>query len=99
MQVVYFARDNFAPQVLLGGMPIMHFSEKETSKAAKHLQAHPHSILVSTPDHIEELRKTLDWNIQIGKHETARHVYLTWPSDHAAPRVAAGNPKAKIRNY
>ena len=87
-QVVYFARDNFAPQVLMGGLPIKHFPETETFKAAEYLEAHPTSILVSTPDHIEELRKALDWNIRISKHESARHVYLTWPDDHPAPRVA-----------
>ena len=87
-QVVYFARDNFAPQVLLGSMPITHFPETETFKAAKYLEAHPTTILVSTPDHIEELRKALDWGIRISKHESARHVYLTWPADQPTPRVA-----------
>jgi len=87
-QVVYFARDNFAPQVLMGGLPIKHFPETETFKAAEYLEEHPTSILVSTPDHIEELRKALDWNIHISKHESARHVYLTWPDDLPTPRVA-----------
>jgi 4-amino-4-deoxy-L-arabinose transferase-like glycosyltransferase len=87
-QVVYFARDNFASQVLLGDLPIKHFPETETFKAAKYLEANPTSILVSTPDHIEELRKTLDWNIRISKHESARHVYLTSHTEPATPRVA-----------
>ena len=88
MQVVYFARDNFAPQVLLGSLPITHFPETETFKAAKYLEAHPNSILVSTPDHVKELRKALDWNISISKHEAARHVYLTAPAEQQTPRTA-----------
>ena len=72
----------------MGGLPIKHFPETETFKAAEYLEAHPTSILVSTPDHIEELRKALDWNIHISKHESARHVYLTWPDDQPTPRVA-----------
>jgi len=87
-RVVYFARDNFAPQMLMGDFKITHFPETETFKAAEYLEAHPTSILVSTPDHIEELRKALDWKVRISKHESARHVYLTWPKDQTAPRVA-----------
>lgn len=90
LQVVYFARDNFASQVSLGDLPITHFPETETFKAAKYLEAHPNSILVSTPEHIEDLRKTLDWNVQISKHESARHVYLTSPAQQSTERVADG---------
>lgn len=87
-QVVYFARDNFAPQLLLGDLPITHFPETETFKAAKFLQENPTALLVSTPDHIKELRKALDWNIRISKHETARHVYLTSPTQKPAAHIA-----------
>lgn len=90
MEVVYFARDNFAPQVLLGSLPITHFPETETFKAAKYLEAHPKLILVSTPDHIKELRKTLDWNISISKYESARHIYLISPSKQQAALMADG---------
>ena len=89
-QVVYFARDNFAPQLLLGDLPITHFPETETFKAAKFLQENPTALLVSTPDHIKELRKALDWNIRISKHETARHVYLTSPTQKPAAHIADG---------
>ena len=92
-QVVYFARDNFAPKFLLGDLPITHFSETETFKAAEYLEAHPNTILVSTPDHIEELRKALNWNIRISKHEAARHVYLTSPSAQSAARIAEGTER------
>ncbi len=89
-QVVFFARDNFAPQLLLGDLPIKHFPETETYKAAEYLKAHPNAILVSTPDHIDELRKALDWNIRISKHESARHVYLTSPVEQPSARIADG---------
>lgn len=93
-QVVYFARDNFAPQVLMGDLPITHFPETETFRAAKHLKEHPNTILVSTPDHIEELRKALDWKVRIVKHEPARHVYLTSPIEQPTARVADGAESA-----
>ncbi len=93
-QVVYFARDSFAPQFLLGELPITHFPETETYRAAEFLSGHPNAILVSTPDHIEELRKALHWNVRISKYESARHVYLTSPVA-APPHVADQEEKVK----
>jgi len=75
----------------MGSTPITHFPETETFRAAEYLEAHPTAILVSTPDHIEELRKALDWNIRISKHESARHVYLTSPVKPSTSRVAERN--------
>lgn len=91
--VVYFARDNFASQFLLGNLPVTHFPETETYRAADHLLQHPDSILVSTPDHIEELQKALRWQVRVRKHETARHVYLTSP---VAPRPTQPMPPNRV---
>ena len=86
-QIVYFARDNFAPELLLRGESITHFPESETHRAAQYLAQQPNTILVSTPEHIKTLRKSLDWRLRISKYQPARHVYLISPVDQPSARL------------
>ena len=94
LEIVYFARDDFATRLRLPSEKITHFPETELHLAVQYLKTHPDAILVSTPDHIKELRKMLSWNIRIEKDLTARHVYRTNKViDLQVEHIADGEPK------
>ena len=96
LEIVYFGRDDYGTRFRLPSEKITHFPETELHLATEYLTNHPNAILVSTADHIKELRKMLTWNVRIQKDDSARHVYrTTHTNDVQVKHIANGKPDNK----
>jgi 4-amino-4-deoxy-L-arabinose transferase-like glycosyltransferase len=77
---VFFGRESYGASLKLDESRITWFDETQTQSMIEFLSANPVSIIVSSDDPMETLRRDLPWTIQLEKRLEARHLYVSRPN-------------------
>ena len=90
--VVFFGREDYGASMKLNESTITRFDDTQTLSMIEFLNQNPNSIIVSSEDPMETLRRDLSWTIELEECEEGRHLYVSRPN----PVVTARNGATTI---
>ena len=78
--VVFFGRETYGATLKLAESDITWFDDTQTISMINFLNDNPRSIIVSSKDPMETLRRDLPWTIILEECAEARHLYVSRPN-------------------
>ncbi len=79
--VVFFGRESYGASIKLEDSNITWFDETQVRSMIMFLNENPNSIIVSSEDPMDSLRRDLPWTIELEECEDARHLYVSRPNE------------------